>query len=190
MLCVFMSLLGDASTVNNTCSQNLIRSPMQLVQKVAKKSTLSCAMNACGPLVVVPASLTTHPIISDYKLKVRYVVALWGTSNSMSDCSSRAQGLHPKLRNTNLHNVTHSLISWNPMERIFVVQISFFVVTFLFLISSNLSLMQIIKEVNPHFHIVPCVMCGVSPSSSSVTCWMLVYAFATLSRKAKWSQPH
>ena len=189
MLCVFMSLLGDASTVNNTCSQNLIRSPSSF-KKLPRNQRYPLLWMLCGPLVVVPASLTTHPIIPDYKLKVRYVAALWSTSNSMSDCSSRAQGLHPKLRNTNLHNVTHSLISWNPMERIFVVQISFFVVTFLFLISSNLSLMQIIKEVNPHFHIVPCVMCGVSPSSSSVTCWMLVYAFATSSRKAKWSQPH
>ena len=32
--------------------------------------------------------------------------------------------LHPKLRNINLHNVTHSLIPQNPRERIFVVQIS------------------------------------------------------------------
>ena len=29
--------------------------------------------------------------------------------------------VHPKLHNINLHNVTHSLISQNPTERMFVV---------------------------------------------------------------------
>jgi hypothetical protein len=43
--------------------------------------------------------------------------------------------IHPKLRNINLHNVTHSLISRNPREQIFVVQISLLIVIFLFLIS-------------------------------------------------------
>ena len=37
--------------------------------------------------------------------------------------------IHPKLRNINPHNVTHSLISRNPRERIFVVQISLLIVT-------------------------------------------------------------
>ena len=39
----------------------------------------------------------------------------------------------------------------------FVVQISLFIVTFLSLISQNLSLMQTAKEVNPHPRIAPCV---------------------------------
>jgi hypothetical protein len=39
----------------------------------------------------------------------------------------------------------------------FVVQFSLLIVTFLFLISRNLSLMQTTKEVNPHPHIAPCV---------------------------------
>ncbi len=39
----------------------------------------------------------------------------------------------------------------------FVVQISLLIVTFLSLISRNLSLMQTTKEVNPHPRIAPCV---------------------------------
>ena len=39
--------------------------------------------------------------------------------------------LHPKLHNRNLHNITHSLISGNPREPMFVVQISILIVTFL-----------------------------------------------------------
>ena len=39
----------------------------------------------------------------------------------------------------------------------FVVQISLLVVTFLSLISQNLSLLQTTNEVNPHPHIAPCV---------------------------------
>ena len=65
--------------------------------------------------------------------------------------------IHPKLCNINLHNVTHSLISQNPRERMFVVQISLLIVTFLSLISQNLSLMQTTKEVNPHSCIAPYV---------------------------------
>jgi hypothetical protein len=53
--------------------------------------------------------------------------------------------------------MSHSLISRNPRERMFVVQISLHIVTFLSLISQNLSLMQTIKEVNPHPRIAPCV---------------------------------
>jgi hypothetical protein len=63
--------------------------------------------------------------------------------------------LHPKLRNINPLNVTHFLISRR--ERIFEVRISLLIVTFLSLISWNLSLMQTTKEVNPHPHIAPCV---------------------------------
>ena len=60
------------------------------------------------------------------------------------------KALHPKLRNINPHNVTHSLISQNPRERMSIVQISLLIVTFLSLISQNISLMQNVKEVNPH----------------------------------------
>ena len=65
--------------------------------------------------------------------------------------------MHPKLRKINLHNVTHSLISQNPKERMFVVQILLLIVTFLSVISQNLSLMQITQEVHPHPHIAPYV---------------------------------
>ena len=93
-----------------------------------------------------------------------------------------------------LHNVTHSLISWNPRERMFVVQISFLIVTFPSRISRILSLMQITKEVNRHPLIVPYV------NMWSVTflflfflfflCHLLVHAYVTSSRKVKWSKPH
>jgi hypothetical protein len=63
--------------------------------------------------------------------------------------------IHPKLRNINFHNVIHSLLSRNPGGRIFIVQISLLIVTFLSLISQNMSLMQTTKEVNSHPHIVP-----------------------------------
>jgi hypothetical protein len=57
--------------------------------------------------------------------------------------SSTLNIVHPKLRNNNIHNVTHSLIFWNLRERMFVVQISLLIVTFLslyimkFVISAN-----------------------------------------------------
>jgi hypothetical protein len=63
--------------------------------------------------------------------------------------------------------MSHSLKSQNPRERIFVVQISLLIVTFLSLISPNLSLMQTTKEVNPHPDMAPCVnMWSVSFSFS------------------------
>ena len=65
--------------------------------------------------------------------------------------------IHNKLYNINLHNVIHSLISRNPREQIFVVQISLLVVIFFSLISQNLSLVQTTKEVNPHPRIATCV---------------------------------
>jgi hypothetical protein len=63
--------------------------------------------------------------------------------------------VHPKLRNP--HNVTHSLISQNLKERIFVVQISLRIVIFLSLISQNMFLIYTTKEVNSHPHISSCV---------------------------------
>ena len=71
------------------------------------------------------------------------------------DCTLNA--IHPRLCNINPHNVTHSLTSRNPRERMFVVQISFLIVTFLSLISRILSLVQTTQEVNPHPRIAPCV---------------------------------
>ena len=67
------------------------------------------------------------------------------------------KALHPKLHNINLYNVTKTLISRNPRERMFVVQISLFIVTLLSPLSLNLSLLQTTQEVNPHPHIAPCV---------------------------------
>ena len=43
--------------------------------------------------------------------------------------------IHSKLYSINLHNVKHSLMSYNPRERMFVAQISLLIVTFLSLIS-------------------------------------------------------
>ena len=71
--------------------------------------------------------------------------------------------IHPKLQNINLHNITHSIISRNPRERMFVVRISLLIVTFLSLISQIMLIKQSTKEVNPHPHIAPCVnMWGVT----------------------------
>ena len=64
--------------------------------------------------------------------------------------------IHPKFRNINLHNVTHSLISQNHRKRMLVVQISLLIVTCPSLISQNLSLMQTTQEVNPHLGIASC----------------------------------
>ena len=74
------------------------------------------------------------------------------------DCQTQlTHHVHSKFRNINPRNITHSLISRNLNEWIFVIQILLLIVTFLSLISQILSLMQTTKEVNPHPHIVPCV---------------------------------
>ena len=78
-------------------------------------------------------------------------------SNSKWEHALIGRIVHPKLCNINLHNVTHSLISQNPREQMFIVQISLLIVTFLSLISRILSLMQTTKEINPHPRIAPCV---------------------------------
>ena len=104
--------------------------------------------------------------------------------------------LRPKLYNINLHNITHSLISQNRREWMFIVQISLLIVTFFSFMSRILSLMQTTKKVNPHPHIVICVnMWSVTfysccCSNSYAPCWMLVHACATSPRKAKWIGPH
>ena len=65
--------------------------------------------------------------------------------------------IHLKLRDIHPCNVTHSLTCQHPRERMFLVQISLLIVTFLSLMSRVLPLVQTIIEVNPHPHIVPCV---------------------------------
>ena len=74
----------------------------------------------------------------------RWIAVSWetfGHNRSMLKCF-RVQPVTPQTPYINLHNVTHSLISWNPREGMFVVWISL-------LISQNLSLMHIVKEVKP-----------------------------------------
>ena len=102
--------------------------------------------------------------------------------------------LHLKLRSINLHNITHSLISRNPREQMFVVQISLLFVTFLSLVSQILSLLQTTIIVKTHT-LTSCHLSiyGVSPSYSSsfyATCWMLVHAYVTSPGKAECSGPH
>ena len=105
--------------------------------------------------------------------------------------------LHPILRNINLHNITHSLISRNSRERMFVVQISLLIVTFLspnisnFVINANHQRSQptplhcaMCQYVECHFLIVILLL------SSYATCWMLVHAYAALPGRVKWSGPH
>ena len=70
--------------------------------------------------------------------------------------------LHPKLCNINLHNITHSLISQNPREGMFVVQISLLIVKFLSLISRNSIIIASHKRSQPtpsHFAMCQYVEC-------------------------------
>jgi hypothetical protein len=82
--------------------------------------------------------------------------------------------LHPKLRNINLHNVTHSLISRNLREHMFLVQNSLLIVTFLSFLSWVLQLMHTVKEVNPHPHIASHVnMWSVFFLCHLMNCWCM-----------------
>ena len=63
----------------------------------------------------------------------------------------------PELRNTNLHNVTHSLISWNRREQMFLSSNLAPYCHIISLISQFFSLMQTTEEVNPYSPIAPCV---------------------------------
>jgi hypothetical protein len=55
---------------------------------------------------------------------------IWGLPKTLSTnvcmyvCMYMRVCIHPKLHNINLHNITHSLISRNPREWMFIVQIS------------------------------------------------------------------
>ena len=66
------------------------------------------------------------------------------------------QSIHtPLTHSINSCNVTHSLISRNLREWMFLVQISLLIVTFLYLISRVLKLMQLTNEINLHPRIAP-----------------------------------
>ena len=81
---------------------------------------------------------------------------------------ARSLGLiHPELRNVNHHNVTHSLISWNPREWMFVVQISLLTVTFFFVYITNF----VINANHQRSHSTPshCIMC------QHVKCHLLIF---------------
>jgi hypothetical protein len=80
-----------------------------------------------SPLIVTLFSLILQFFCQGFWKCGRYAGIIWFVFHVL-------QLLHPKLRNTDPHNVTHSLTSWNPRESMFVVQISLLVVSFLFLI--------------------------------------------------------
>ena len=100
--------------------------------------------------------------------------------------------INPKLRNVIPHNITHSLVSQNPRERMFVVQIWLFIVTFLFLISWILSSMQTTKEADPHPRFAPCVNMWSIPFLFFFICHLLNVGacIPTSPGKATWSRPH
>ena len=96
--------------------------------------------------------------------------------------------IHPKL-----HSITHSLISRNSRKLMFALKISLLIVTFLSLTSQICHQWKPPKKSTHTLALRHVSISGVSPSSSSsssyVTCWMLVHAYATSSGKAKWSGP-
>jgi hypothetical protein len=102
--------------------------------------------------------------------------------------------LHPKFRTINLHNVTHSSTSRNLREWMFVVQISLFIVTFLSLISRNLSLIQTTKEVNPHPRTAPCVNMWSATFLFLFLCHLLnvgaCICHIALEGKVEWTTPY
>ena len=73
-------------------------------------------------------------------------------------CTSWVWDTHSKLRDINLHHVTHSLISRNLREQMFIVRISLLIVTFLSFISRSLvTIVKLSEKSNPtHSH---CAMC-------------------------------
>ena len=101
--------------------------------------------------------------------------------------------VHRNLRNINPHTITHSLISLNPRERMFMVQISLLIVTFLSLIPRVFFFVMNAKKSAQPIVLRRVSICGVSSSRSSFSyaaCWMLVLAYATSRGKGKWSGPH
>jgi hypothetical protein len=144
-----------------------------------KHSTLYPNVNILPPSPSPAPNVTFFGPTSNHRHKT------WQTLR-WKPCATLAISLWYTLNSIILTPVmSHTLISRNPRERMFVVQISLLIVTFLILTSQNLSLMQTNKEINPHPRIAPCVKCGVSSSSSSyATCWMLVHASTTSPGKA------
>jgi hypothetical protein len=101
---------------------------------------------------IAPTSMGHFYIVSSqqmFEIRVRYIQSLAKINEKLhhidGSCllsmptSKHGHGfsVHPKLRNINPHNVTHSLISQNSRERMFVVQNSLLIVTLLSLISQN-----------------------------------------------------
>ena len=100
--------------------------------------------------------------------------------------------MHLKLCNIDPHNVTHSPISRNPREWMFVVQMLLLNVTFSSLISRYLSLMQTTKEVNSHPHIALCVNMWSATFLFFFLCHLLNVGacICHMSGKAKWNGSH
>jgi hypothetical protein len=121
--------------------------------KLVRLSTASCALAlACRPFHGLYA-LFIRPWNIIHLLPCRFFhpfESFWSLRSSRPNCRTNLDYLqliyyliisfvHPKLRNINLHNVTHSLISRMHRERMFVVQISLLIVTFLSHISQNVT---------------------------------------------------
>ena len=102
----------------------------------------------------------------------RTLMILLGPSNSTHLLASPAS-IHLNLRNINPHNGTHSLMSRNPRERMFVVQISLLVATFLSLTSRNF----VINANHQRSQLTPshCVMC------QRVECHLLIFVLLLMS---------
>ena len=66
----------------------------------------------------------------------------------------------------------------------FIVQISLLIVTFLSLLAQILSLMQIVKEVNPHPHCAMCQYAELSPSYSYLLFFLCHIWALTLSNES------
>ena len=117
---------------------------------------------------------------------------LWPHDPKLGLCREKLQ-LHPKLRNINLHNINHSLISRNPREQTLVVQLSLLTVTFLSLISQFF----VINASHQRSQPIPlhCAMCRYVECHllllllSLVECWCM-HMLRTSPRTVKWSGPH
>ena len=90
--------------------------------------------------------------------------------------------IHPKLRNINNHNITHSLTSQNPTERMFFKSHSF-LSHFSLLYDKCCHQCKPPKKSTHNLALCHVSICGLSPSSSS-------FSYATLPGHAKWSGPH
>ena len=90
--------------------------------------------------------------------------------------------LHPKFRTINIHNITRWMgvcsSNFTPYCHIFP------------LYHKVCHLCKPPKKSTHTLALHHVSICGVSSSSSSASCWMLVHAYATSSRNAKWGGPH